>query len=55
MGNNNSNFNNNNNVNNKSAYEAAYNGYNKNINFYNNQISKNDIYNNPNIYKHSNI
>ena len=38
-----------------SAYEAAYNDYNKKNNLTNNPISKNDIYNNPNLYKNSNM
>ena len=38
-----------------SAYEAAYNDYNKKNNISNNPISKNDIYNNPDIYKNSNM
>ena len=37
----------------KSAYEAAYHDYNKKNNLNNNPISKNDVYNNPNIYKNS--
>ena len=39
----------------KSSYENAYNEYNKQNNLTNNPISKNDIYNNPNIYKNSNM
>ena len=41
--------------NNKSAYETAYNDYNRQNNISNNPISKNDAYNNPNIYKNSNM
>ena len=39
----------------ESAYESAYNDYNRQNNLSNNPISKNDIYNNPNIYKNSNM
>ena len=39
----------------KSAYENAYNDYNKQNNISDNPISKNDIYNNPNLYKNSNM
>ena len=45
-----------NNNNEKSAYEKAYNDYNRQNNISNNPISKNDVYNNnPNIYKNSNM
>ena len=44
-----------NNNNDKSAYEKAYNDYNRQNNISNNPISKNDVYNNPNIYKNSNM
>ena len=44
-----------NNNNEKSAYEKAYNDYNRQNNISNNPISKNDAYNNPNIYKNSNM
>jgi hypothetical protein len=39
----------------KSAYESAYNDYNKQNNISDNPISKNDIYNNSNLYKNSNM